>query len=426
MADTVEYSTGAIWGVTNPTLPDWQRTYYEEMLLETIRMKSILVPYARKKVDFAAKAARSMTFTEVYDLEPKWNTTTEDSIWFKGGSLDSRTVSLGLEMYHDVIKWGDYTPMFTFFTPGFDEIVRTRVGQQITDVLDILMRNALLEHPYPSYAGTASSRATLAAADIFDPDIAEHIRAHLEDHDVPGVVSTEDGGPVLLCVTSSRVIHDIRTGNTAWLDVQNYNSTGRKFNAEVGSWAGTRFIKTNRLRLRNAGTPTVQTQLSAAIVPGQGSAATVDTVYKPGQTGSTRYISVDSVTNFAVGMNITVHDGTLGTAVLDSDGSQEVRRVISIDVGNNRLSVDKPFLKDHAIDDYVTNGLDVHASVFLGGPSVVWGIAEAPWIYPLPKFDDANYVNRLGWRGMMKFQQFRPEFYEVHYSAGSADPIAGP
>lgn len=425
MADTVEYSTGAIYGVTNPTLPNWQRAYYEEMLLETIRMKSILVPFARKKVDFAAKAARTMTFTEIYDLEPNWNTTTEQNIWFKGGSLDSRTVSLSLEMHHDVIKWGDYTPMFHYFSESFDNIVRSKVGQQISDVMDILMRNALLEHPYPSYAGAATSRATLGVGDLFDPDVAEDVRAHLEDHDVPGVVSTEDGGPTLLCVTSSRVIHDIRTGGVTWLDVQNYQGTGRKFTAEAGSWAGTRFLKTNRMRLRNAGAVNAQAQLSAPTVPGQGSAATVDTVYSPGQTGSTPYVAVDSVAGFVVGMYVTIHKQSLGTAVLDSDGSQEVRRVVAIDVGNNRLSFDKPLLKDHAATDYVTNAIDVHASIFLGGPSVVLGIAENPWIYELPKFDDANYVNRLGWRGMMKFQQFRPEFYEVHYTAGSADPIKG-
>lgn len=421
------YETGAIQGFDSPTLPNWQRAYYEEVLLDTIRMKSILVPYARVKEDFAAKAAMQMTFSEVYDLEPSWNPTTESTIWFKGGSLDSRSLTIGLELYHDIMKWSDYAPIFTYFSPGFTEIVKGKVGQQLSDVLDILMRNALLEHPYPSYSGAATSRATLISTEIFDPDFVEDVRAHLEDHDVPGVVSTEDGGPVLLCLTSSRVASDIRNGNSDWLDVQNYNSTGRKFNAEVGQWAGTRFIKTNRLRLRNAGLASNQSTLTAPTVAGQGSKAVVDGVYNPGQSGSTRYVSVAASAGFAVGDIVTIHLNSLGTTVLDTDGGQETRRVVAKDTGGaNRLEFDKPLLKAHANTDYVTKALDVHTSIFMGGPSVLWGIAERPFVYPLPKIDDAMIINRLGWRGMWKFQQFRPEYYEVHYSAGSADPISGP
>lgn len=419
------YPEGAIWGFTTPSLPSWQRVYYEEMLLDTIRMKSILVPFATKKADFNAVKSKQIVFSEVYDLEPKWNPTTEETIWFKGGALDSRTITLGLEIYHDVMKYGDYNANFTYFSESFDSIVRGKLGQQITDVLDIHMRNALLEHPYPTYMGTATSRATLGATDLFDADIAEDIRAHLEDHDVPGVAMTEDGGPVLVCVTTPRVIHDIRTkAGSAWKDTQDYHMTGRKFTAEVGMWAGVRFIKTNRLRLRNAGATLAQSTLSAATVPGQGSKALVDAVYTPGQPGSTRYISVASSADFNEGDIVTIHSEPLGTTVLDSDGSQETRRVVGKAAG--KLEFDKPLLKEHASGDYVTKARDIHASVFMGGPSVVWGVAESPWTYPLPKIDDANMVNRIGWRGMWKFQQFRPEFYEVVLSTGSDDKIKGP
>jgi N4-gp56 family major capsid protein len=425
---TDAYETGAIQGFTSPTLPNWQRAYYEEMLLETIRMKSILVPYATPKTDFAAKKSMSMTFSEVYDLEPKWSPTTESTIWFKGGSLDSRTVSLALSIYHDVVKWSDYAEVFTYFSPAFDSIVRTKVAQQIIDVLDIHMRNALLEHPYPSYQGGGATRAALISTDLFDADWAEEVRAHLEDHDVPGIVGTEDGGPAILCITTPRVIHDIRmAAGSGWLDANNYNQTGRKFNAEVGQWAGVRFIKTNRMRLRNAGLASNQSTLDGATVPGQGAKATVDGVYSPGQSGSTRYVPVVASAGFAVGDVVTIHDHSLGVTVLDTDGGQETRRVVAKDTGGaNRLEFDKPLLKDHASGNYVTKALDTHASIFLGGPSVVWGVAERPFVYPAPKIDDAMIVNRLGWRGCWKFQQYRPEYYEVVYSAGSSDPISGP
>ena len=45
-----EYTSGAFW---SNTMPDWQRDYYSLLLLETLRQKSILVPYCARKTDYA-------------------------------------------------------------------------------------------------------------------------------------------------------------------------------------------------------------------------------------------------------------------------------------------------------------------------------------------------------------------------------------
>jgi N4-gp56 family major capsid protein len=416
MADV--YETGAIF---TSAVPAWQRTWYEQELLDTIRMKSILVPFSRVKEDFNAVNTKQIVFTEIYDLEPNWNPTSESTIWFKGGALDSRTVSLMVEPYHDVLKFSDYHSILDYVNNGqIPAVIREKLGQSLVDTLDILARNAYLAHPNPTYAGTATSRADLGANDLFDPDRAELARIHMEELEVPGVASTQDGGSTtILCITTPRVIHDIR-GNADWVDAQNYAQTLRLFNSEAGNWGGIRFIKTNRMRLRNAGATITQTTLNGATVPGQGSAATVDGIYNPGQSGSTRYVTVADETGFAVGQYVTIHSQALGTAVLETDGTQETRRIVSIDAANNRLSFDKPLLKDHANGDYVTHARDVHISLFLGGPSTVYAVAERPHFYVPPKMDDAMMINRVGWRGMFKFQMFRPEFFEVHYSAGSA------
>lgn len=94
------YNAGAIYGFSSPTLPGWLRTYYEDMLLETLRTKSILMPYVRLKEDLAARDTKQIVFTEVFDLEPNWNETNENTIWKKGMSLDSRTVTINLAYYH--------------------------------------------------------------------------------------------------------------------------------------------------------------------------------------------------------------------------------------------------------------------------------------------------------------------------------------
>lgn len=419
------YETGALYGFTTPTLPSWQRAWYEARLLETVRTKSILVPYTTMIADPAAVNAKTITYTEVMDLEPNWNAMSEATLWKKGQYLDSRTVSIGLEWYWDIIKYTDHLDTFTYLRNGdASGIVREKLGQSVVDTQDILARNAFLSHPAPSYADTATSRATLTSSMLFDPDVAESVRVQLQEAEVPGLATTDPGmSGDIVCVTSPRVIYDIRNGvGSAWTDVQNYNGTGRKFNSEVGMWNGTRFVMTNRMRLRNAGLAVTQTQLAVASVEGQGAAATVDSVYTPGQSNSTRYIEVDDASGFSAGQYITIHAQSLGTTVLDSDGSQETRRIVSINTGAtpDRIALDRPLLKAHAENDYVTNALDVHASIFLGGPGVVYAVAEAPNVIVPPKYDDAMLINRLGWRGMFKFQLFRPEFYAVHYSAGSS------
>ena len=414
------YETGAIY---TATVPNWIRIWYEQQLLDNVRMNCILVPYAKVVEDFTAVKADHITYTEVQDAEPNWNATTENTLWYRGSQLDSRTITLNLRLYHDIMKFSDYNNLVEFVNGGqIPPLIREKLSRSLEETLDILARNAFLTHPTPTYSGAATTRATLTAADVFDPDIAELARVHLEELEVPGVASNADGGgAAVLCITTPRVIHDIRTAaGSDWLDVNNYQSTGRKFTSEAGQWGGVRFIKTNRMRLRNAGLATVQTQLNGATVAGQGAAALVDTVYAPGQAGATPHIVVTSSAGFVVGQYVTIHAQTLGVTVLDTDGTQETRRIVSIDTGGaNRLSFDKPLLKPHLTTDYVTKAMDIHTSLFIGGPGIVYGIAERPNFYVPPKIDDAMMINRVGWRGFFSFQLWSPSMYEVHYSAGS-------
>jgi hypothetical protein len=290
-------------------------------------------------------------------------------------------------------------------------------------MLDHLARNAFLQHPSKTYMGGRADRGSLLATDLFNPDIAETIRVHLEENDIPGVFAVGDGdGQTIAVVTTPRVIKDIRTGDTSkWLEVQEYAGSAKKFTSEAGMWAGMRFVKTNRLRLRNHGAVTTQTQLAAEAPAGSGAAQTVDAVYTVGQSNATRYITVDSAVGFAVGQYITIHNlrDAVSNAPIESDGTQETRRIVGIAGAN--ISLNKPLLKPHAVDDYVTNGIDIHSSLFMGGPSVVYGIGERPHVITPPKYDDLLMVNRYGWRGFIKFMQFRPEYYEVVLSAGSTD-----
>ena len=420
------YETGAMY---TGTMPAWQRTYYEGLLLETLRTKSIMVPFCAIKEDFRAKETGVINYTEVFDTEPNWNSLSEQTLWMRGAYLDSRSVQLSLEIHGDTLKFSDYADIVQYVNNGdLRGLVRDKIGQNQKDMVDVLARNAFLAHPYPVLAGgLRAGRETILATDLFDPDFGELARTHLEEAEVPGVAGIQDGdGATIVCVTTPRVIHDIRTAaGSNWLEVQNYQSTGRKFTNEVGTWAGVRYVRTMRNVLRNHGAVIQQTTLSADTVPGQGAAATVDVVYSVGQGGSTRYITVVDETGFAIGDVITIHskDAGLGAGKppVETDGTQETRRIVAIDAAQNRLTFDKPLLKPHTAGDFVTIGVNLHASIFMGGPAVVYGVGERPTPVMPPKIDDLQMVNRYGWRGFMKFQMFRPEFIELHLTSGSTD-----
>ncbi len=422
------YETGVLFSAN---LPEGQRAYYEQLLLATLRTQSILVPYTVMKEDFRARDTGQMVYSEVFDTAPNYNALSESDIWLPGAHLDSRSVTLDLEIHGDTIKVSSYNELVNFWNNGdLTGLVKGKLGQNMVEYLDILARNAFLSAPanYKWFAGTSNTdRFDLLQTDVFDPDYAERVRVHLEERDIPGIVTAEDNAPGIVMLVTPRVAHDIRTAATSqWLEVQEYAGSVRKFNGEIGMWGGVRFVRTNRLKLFNHGLVANQSQLASATVVGQGAAATVDTVYSVGQTGSTRTVTVDSGVGFAVGDIVTIHsdavavaDGGGGSAPVETDGTQETRRIVAI--STNDLSFDRPLLKPHAVDDWVTKGVDVHSSIAIGGPAVVYGVGERPHPFALAPIDDMGMVHRFSWRGFFKFQMFRPEWLEVIESGGSTD-----
>lgn len=421
MADA--YETGAMFSGDRPS---GLRDYYEQLLLETLRTNSILVPYTTVKEQFAARDTGVIIFSEVLDTEPNWSPLQETTIWLPGAHLDSRSVRIELEIHGDKIAISDYNELVNFWANGdLRGLVKGKLGQSMVDYLDILARNAFLsvDSRYKTFVGSGGDREGLTAADVMSTDYVDLARIHLEEREIPGVATPDGVGKAIVCVTSPRVIHDIRTtASNKWLDAQLYAGSTRLFNGEVGTWNGVRFIKTNRLRLLNYGNKTAQSALGGATVAGQGALATVDTVYSVGQSGSTRTVPVADASVFSIGDYVTIHDdGNSGPSdnPIEADGSQETRRVMDLDASADTLSFDRPLMKPHESGNYVTKGVAVHASLFMGGPAVVYGIGERPHPLVLPKIDDLGMIQRFSWRGFLKFQMFRPEFLEVVESGGS-------
>src|SRR5512136_2904255 len=110
-----DLTTGVQWSSTNAS---WQRDYYSLLLLETLRTKSILVPYCAVKRDYAGANSGTIIYSEVYDTEPDWSPLTESDIWLRGAHLDSRSVKIDLEIHGDVLKFSDYSEIVQYINRG--------------------------------------------------------------------------------------------------------------------------------------------------------------------------------------------------------------------------------------------------------------------------------------------------------------------
>jgi hypothetical protein len=206
-------------------------------------------------------------------------------------------------------------------------------------------------------------------------------------------------------------------------------------NYEVGMYLNTRYIKTPLNVLWNCGTVSVQTTLTVDAAIGSGAAATVHSHYTTGQTSlrtsetnseaGQRYITVADSTGIAAGDVITIHKTRTSAygvtnGVDFKEGTLTNRRVAS--VSGNNIALQKPILKcEYPQGSYVTKGVHVNATIFVGGPrAVVWAVTQAPMMYTPPVIDDRMAQLRVSWDMTSKCQQFKPEFAYVVYSAASS------
>lgn len=126
-----DYALGNIWSYT---LPAGQRTYYESLLLATLRQQSMFVPFCIVKEDFKARDTGQVTYTEVFDTSPNWNPVDENEIWLPGAHLDSRAISITLEGHGDTLKFSDYSEVVNYWNSGnFAGIVRGKLAQNMVD-----------------------------------------------------------------------------------------------------------------------------------------------------------------------------------------------------------------------------------------------------------------------------------------------------
>ena len=383
---------------TTNLLPQSLRTYYEAVLLHTLRSGAIYNQLTHEYEKLGDVNAKNVTFTEVMDLLPSIEALSEGVPFVEGAYLDSRQITVTVEERGNILKTNKFHNMVSFWNSGdFDSMVRGKVGWNLVDSVDVTARNAFLaitENLW--YAGSKTARSALTSSDTFTVDYADLAMTNLESRDAFGM----DPEGNAIAVVHPRVARDIRK-DSSWINASHYAGARQLFNGEIGMWDNVRFVKSNRARLPNAGTATVQSTLNGAATKGATS------------------LTVASGTGFAANQEITIHDNALGTAVLETDPAAE--HVVISSVSGTTITLKKPILRDHASGQYVTEARDIYPVVIVGGPqSIVYAVVQRPNVVVPPVIDDFLRINRVGWYGIFKQQQFRPEFVEVIMTAASS------
>lgn len=416
-----------------------QRTVYVPELMEAYHRTSLYYKLITYGVNLAAQRTGSMVFTKPIDPEPNIETLGNHDLWMPQLFMDSQSVTISAERHGGKIQIHRYDDLITYWAEsgaaGLRAIMRKRLAPNMVETLDILARNAHIAHFSPIFEGGHSDFSEIGASDTFDPGVARDVWLWADY--TPDPVSNSIVGLV-----SPSAVYSFKSGgaSTEWMGRLDYADPARLLNYEIGQYEGVRFVPHMTNVLWNCGEVIAQTTITAAADQGDGApdpaSAKVDGVYATGQTsGVTNYIQLASVSGFTVGDIVTLHktrpSSTTKTAVaggVQFDHYQNVqRRIVSIDTGNKRITLDKPLLNDwynsvvsgQTYYGWVTLARPIMIAVFLKGPrGVVSGVLQPPQTYTPPPIDDTQAVYRFSWDAYLKYQIMNPEQFDLYIYSG--------
>jgi len=418
-----------------------QRTVYVPELMEAYAHSALFYKLVDYGVNLAAQRTGSMVFTKPIDPDPNIQTLGNRDLWLPQLFMDSQNITITAERHGGKIQLHKYDDMITYWSEqgaaGLRAIMRKRVAPNMVATLDILARNAFLEHFAPMFAGSKSDFGALLATDTFDPGVGRDVWLWADytpdpvNHPVVGLVS-----PAATYAFKSGA------GSTEWMGRLDYADPARLLNYEIGQYEGVRYAQHPICTLWNCGPIITQKTITAAVAQGDGapdpSTSKVDGVYATGQANQTHYIQLSTSDGIRAGDTVTLHRARNAAAsttgvylgVPYNNYQNITRRVVSVDTSTERITLNKPILVDwyetavaghpSTIYGWVTKARPVHVGVFLKGPrGVVSGVLQPPATYTPPPIDDTQSIYRFSWDAYLKYQIMNPERFEVYFYAGA-------
>ena len=448
MADPItDYYADNPWEVVDQN----QREWYDPDLIANFRQKSVFSPTITFVKNMMGDIrATKMTVTGLIDPHPDFTTLATRQLWMNAMHVDSRSIEITFQRYGGKVAYHEYDDMVTYWKKdgkqGIRRIISEALGTHQVDVLDLLARNAYiqgaLDTGYNLYtSGSATNFEEIGTNEKFDLDIAMDIWLGMANRNVAAALGTNGAADSIICYTTPGVIYDIQK-DPEWISIRQYQDLASILKYEVGAYKNVRFVQTPKCTLYNCGAITVRAPIASAASAGDGApppgTTKVDAAYKVGQTtgGITNYLQLDTATSGSISQLqvndiITIHktvtdDYGVTNGVDFNEGTAMTRRIVGVDAGAKRITLDLPIMVDFITDlgggvyGYVTKGRHVHSSIFVGGPQgIVAGSAMPPRFKTPPPIDDFESIHRFSWNAYLGYQVYAPEVFEVVFSAGS-------
>lgn len=385
--------------------------------------------------------------------------------------VDSRARSLSSKRYADKVQLHKSNNIFQQWnlSGGRDwrPLLRTVLGQNVIKKHEKLARNAFFLQPsdFWTYAGGATSFANIEPNDVFNLEIVNEWNLRLGNIGNPVVPG--DAASSKLALIPPGVTYDFMlqlagasANETAlWLDPKKYS--GQQLRYEIGSYKNMRFqeVPNNRYGenlavLYNSGSIHYQCGVANVVLMGDGApdpevaADKVDSVWEVGQKDVTHYIQLESsadMSKFEKNDIVTIHTQRTNTfgvtnGVEFRSGKTVERRIVKIDVGNKRLSFDRPVMfnydkpfvatpastSEQTLYAFVTKARHIGFCLVLGSRGGIMGeIAQPIQFYEPRPIDDFESVWRFVWDEYLGYNIWEPYLFELHFCAVTLPKIGG-
>lgn len=434
-----------------------ERLYYYPVLRDIYRANNVYARFATFKQNLAGYQTKTMNVTGLLDLHPDFDKVGLRDIYAPRGHFDSRSNEITFDRYAGSVAYHRYDEIITYWrtatnngmNPGdapmgvIRSIVQNKLGLHMTQVQDMLARNAFLGVPFKLYANGASDFSGITAEDKATTEQLDEIHLGMSYRNVPYANTEDDSIGDIFCITSPGVIFDLQqqADPAAWLTRQAYANPSILLRNEVGTFRNVRFVKSPQATLLNCGAITVQANITSPVTAGDGSpdpnSTLVDETFKVGQPGATHYVQLDAATSagdmalFHVNDIVSLHvqrtnDFGVTNGVDYRDGKMSNRRIVAVDATNKRLAFQIPVMIDMNTDlgggvyGYVTKGLHIHSMVFIGGSDgIVMGVGQPPQLHFPRPVDDFDSIWRFSWDSYQGYVNYNPDVLEVLFVGGS-------
>lgn len=221
---------------------DTVKTVFNRAALDAYRASNVFrsVADVRWSREQPPMPGNVVTFTIITALSPATSALSEATEPSPVNIADSQK-TITLVEYGNAVKHTKKLRLTTFL--NFDMAVPREVAANMEESVDIVARDVLVAGTSVLYAGTATSRVTVASTHVLAADNVRRARATLAANNTPAMGGGVGG--MYVAFIHPNVSYDLmrETGQAAWTAPHAYVDTANFYSGEIGSFGGSRFIE---------------------------------------------------------------------------------------------------------------------------------------------------------------------------------------